>query len=121
MSRTTPHALDLWRGHVCERAVPHYDLEAVRSAFRGRKIVLPARVERHMVRRGMSRGDLVSCVAALRPQDFHKSQAHTRREGVWLDIYRPWVAGDRMYLKFTEHEDGEHLLVLSFCRDGEAH
>lgn len=41
------------------------------------------------------------------------------REGR-LDVYRPWLNGQRMYVKFTLDEDGD-LYVLSFCRDGDHH
>jgi hypothetical protein len=106
---------------VREKASPHYDLEAVRELFRVGDFMLPVRVRRNMRSRGLSRSVLEACVAALDARDFHKSQAHTIRQGVWLDIYRPWVAGERMYLKFTEHEDGLRMLVLAFCVDSTAH
>jgi predicted transcriptional regulator len=106
---------------VREKASPHYDLETVRRAFRCGRAEVTSRVARHMRSHGMGRPTLFACVDALGPRDFHKSQVHITREGVWLDIYRPWVTGDRMYLKITEHEDGVSMLVLTYCRDGEAH
>jgi hypothetical protein len=106
---------------VREKATPHYDLDTVRRAFRCGRVEVTSRVTRHMRSHGRARATLLACVDSLCPQDFHKSQAHSTREGVWLDIYRPWVAGDRMYLKITEHEDGVTMLVLTYCRDGEAH
>jgi hypothetical protein len=106
---------------VREKATPHYDFEAVRRAFREGRVEVTSRVTRHMRSHGRARPTLLACVDALCPRDFHKSQTHTTREGVWLDIYRPWVAGDRMYLKITEYEDGVTMLVLTYCRDGEAH
>jgi hypothetical protein len=52
--------------------------------------------------------------------DFHKSQQHLDRPEQWLDIYRPWIDGVRMYVKFTVDADGD-VIIMSLCRDGEAH
>jgi hypothetical protein len=40
---------------------------------------------------------------------------------VRLDVYRPWLHGERMYIKLTAHERDGWFLVLSFCIDGQAH
>jgi hypothetical protein len=106
---------------VREKAAPHYDLETVRRAFREGDYMLPVRVRRHMRSLRWGPVTLVSCVAMLEPRDFHKSQQHRTRSESWLDIYRPFHSGERLYLKFTEHEDGQRLLVLAFCIDGTAH
>ncbi len=41
--------------------------------------------------------------------------------GVWLDIYRPVIDGQRLYIKFTPHEIRRAVIILSFCTDGEEH
>ena len=48
-------------------------------------------------------------------------QRHHSRADAWLDIYKPVYNGERIYLKFTLHENGTDYLVLSFCRDGARH
>jgi len=68
-----------------------------------------------------SERDVVDCIAALSSDDFHKSQAHRVYDDVWLDIYRPVVAGERRYLKFTQELTGRRFVLLSFCIDGEDH
>ena len=65
--------------------------------------------------------DVVSCIAGLSSADFHKSQAHHAHAGVWLDIYRPALAGERRYVKFARELTGGGFVVLSFCFDGEDH
>ncbi len=100
---------------------PHYPLGTVQRAVAHSKFRVPVRVERHLKTRGWNHEYVQSVVAAIRLEDFHKSQSHRDREGVWLDIYRPWFEGYRMYVKITAHEDAGWLLVLSFCRDGEQH
>jgi hypothetical protein len=100
---------------------PHYDLKEVQSAFRLGGYAIPNRVRRHMDRKGWSDAELQSCIEALGLEDFHKSQPHLARAGVWLDIYRPVLLGRRRYLNVTEAEHGSGFIVLSFCMDGEAH
>jgi len=58
---------------------------------------------------------------SLRPEDLFKSQRHHSRADAWLDNYKPVYNGERIYLKFTLHENGTDYLVLSFCRDGARH
>jgi hypothetical protein len=73
-----------------------------------------------MTAEGWSDSEIEGVIARLSVTDLHKSQAHRDEPERWLDIYRPWVHGRRMYVKFTVNELGI-LMVLSFCRDREAH
>ncbi len=104
-----------------ERRVPAYDLEEVVRAFRSGRYVLTGRVRRHLRRKRWNRSELERCMLGLEPTDFHKSQEHLGRPGVWLDIYRPLVGETRRYVKFVRDDAGDGYLVLSFCEDGEAH
>ncbi len=104
-----------------ERPDAHYPLIQVRLQIAEGRYVIPRRVRRYMDRREWTEADLRACVDALGSTDFHKSQEHIERPGVWLDIYRPRFDGSRRYLKLTETEDGDGLVILSFCVDGEAH
>lgn len=70
---------------------------------------------------GWDESDVQACVMLLDEGDLLKSQPHNTRPGVWLDIYKPVYEGETLYVKFTEHEDGRTVLVLSFCRDGDEH
>ena len=60
-------------------------------------------------------------IMALEEDDFRRSLPHIERPGVWLDIYGPTIDGVRWYVKITLHEDRDRPLVLTCCRDGEAH
>jgi hypothetical protein len=104
-----------------EKRVPHYELGSVVRAFGEGRFEVPVRVLRYLKTAELTLDDVVECVTGLGSEDFHKSQAHTRRPGVWLDIYRPRLRGRRMYVKFVAHEDGWRLVLLSFCGDGDPH
>jgi hypothetical protein len=104
-----------------EKNTAHYPLDLVFRIASGGDVRLTQRVEFHMARRGWYESDVTQCLQQLVPSDFLKSQAHRARNGIWLDIYKPWFGGERLYVKFTMHEDGTSLLVLSYCGDGEEH
>lgn len=104
-----------------EKSEAHYPLCVVRRWIAEGRYVIPRRVRRYMDRREWTEADLRACIHAIDPRDFHKSQQHLERPGVWLDIYRPRFDGCRRYLKLTVAEDGQGFVILSFCVDGEAH
>ena len=108
-------------GGVGERRQPTYPLETVWEAFAAGRFSVTRRVFNHLLLRGWKLETVRACVLALTPQDFHKSQQHVAREGIWLDIYRPVFRGERLYVKFTPLEDDRNYRVLSFCGDGESH
>jgi len=108
-------------GSPHEKQVSHYDLEQVRRAFRDGDFVVTARVRSHLTDVGWNLDTVRTTACGLRECDLHKSQAHRERPGVWLDIYRPWHAGERLYVKLTPRQRGSGFVVLSFCRDGENH
>jgi len=104
-----------------ERARPHLPLAVVVHCFAADDFSATARVQRHLDRRGWHRATVVSCICSMASTDFHKSQEHLGRPGVWLDTYKPVFEGRRMYIKFTKREDGSGFVLLSFCLDGEEH
>lgn len=104
-----------------KRNAAAYRLDFVQHQMRADRYVIPMRVRRYMRRQGWVEEVLVGSVCSLESRDLHKSQSHASRPGVWLDVYRPRMGGRRMYLKVTLHENGEDVLILTFCRDGEAH
>lgn len=106
---------------IFERRRPSYPLDSVQSAFAQGHFQVTVRVIRHLDRRGWNRTTVGSCIHSLMSADFHKSQRHLERPAVWLDIYKPVVRGERLYVKFTLLEDQKTYLVLSFCGDGEEH
>lgn len=104
-----------------ERWVPAYDLADVRAAFRGRRFLTTRRVRTHLEHKGLGTETVREVVCVLERSDFHKSQEHLGRPGVWLDIYRPDWGAERWYVKFVADGDAGHYRVLTFCRDGEQH
>lgn len=104
-----------------ERLMPGYDLAVVQTAFRAGRFRTTTRVQRYLSMTGWNRAAVCECVRSLQSDDFYKSQAHRDRPGVWLDIYRPVWDSERVYVKFTEWEQPGTFLVLTFCRDGDAH
>jgi hypothetical protein len=100
---------------------PVYPLGFVKDCAAAGRYFVPRRVQRYVRGADLTERFLVDCLAGLQLQDFHKSQEHSTRPGVWLDIYRPWIGRQRMYVKITLLENGQDLLILTFCRDSEAH
>ena len=98
-----------------------YDIAAIQARVRAGRLVIPRRVARDAKRQQRSERDITAVICSLTPDDLHKSSPHLSRPGVWLDIYRPRCDLGRLYVKLTLHENGVDVLVLSFCRDGEAH
>lgn len=108
-------------GQPHERRVENYRLIAVQDAVALGYFRITPRVLKHLSLVGWDTATIQECVASLRPEDFYKSQRHHSRADAWLDIYKPVYNGERIYLKFTLHENGTEYLVLSFCRDGARH
>lgn len=106
---------------VRERRYPACPLGEVRSAFQSGRFEVTRRVQRHLERRGWGLETIRRCICDLDSDDFYKSQAHLTEPGMWLDIYKPLVDGERLYVKYAPLGDGERFIVLSFCGDGEEH
>jgi len=106
---------------VRERECPAYDLETVRHTFAAGRFEITRRVRHYLYRKRWDPECVSECVMSLGREHFHKSQEHRDRPGVWLDIYRPYCRGERLYVKFVLHEDGATFIVLTFCVDGEQH
>ncbi len=103
-----------------EKQVPHYELAAIKRLVTCGQFGRTTRVARHVRSRGWGDQDITRCFEQMLASDFHKTQRHRERPGQWLDIYRPWIDGVRMYVKFTVDTDGS-VVILSLCRDGTAH
>ena len=104
-----------------EQRLPHYPLASVKHAFSAGGYVITSRVRRHMASHDWMERDIVACIGSIELEHFHKSQAHRMHRGLWLDIYRPFCAESRLYVKFTRELSGGRFVLLSFCIDGEDH
>jgi hypothetical protein len=105
---------------VDEKQVPHCDLAVIKRLMGNGQADVTNRVNRHLRVQQWDDCFPCRCIGMTRLSDFHKSQRHRDRPEQWLDIYRPWVDGVRMYVKFTVDADGD-VIIMSLCRDGEAH
>lgn len=108
-------------GSARERNHPAYPLDEVHGAFACGRFKVTRRVARHLTRRGWGAETVCRCIGRLNTEDFYKSQEHLGVPGVWLDIYKPFMGRERLYVKFLRMEEGDVFRVLSFCSDGEPH
>jgi hypothetical protein len=105
---------------MCSGSTRHYGLGRVRALALSGRYAVTYRVQRYIAAQSWDSGCVGECLGALKRNDLHKSLPDSQRPGSRLDVYRPWLRGQRMYVKFTLDEDGV-LYVLSFCRDGDSH
>lgn len=61
---------------------------------------------------GMGEREIVEAVMNLHPADFYKAMTTLRNSRLWQDVYRPYVRGQRVYLKIQV--DQERGIVISF-------
>lgn len=99
---------------MIEKRKPHYRLADIKAAFAD-----PATLNRTTSSKsgatalGMSDGDVVAVVQALRPADFDKAMTSYADRTVWQDVYKPAPAGRGLYVKFTL-DARKALLLISF-------
>ncbi len=62
---------------------------------------------------GLDFNAMIAVVAALRPQDFHKSMTTHADHRIWQDVYRPTTSVGQVYVKLTVIDD---VLVVS-CKE----
>lgn len=97
---------------LSEKLKPHYDLNAIKSAFAD-----PAKLNRTFVSRqgaaalGIADAQVVAVLQALVAADFEKSMTSYVDSKVWQDVYRPRIAGTPLYVKFTRDATGAFLLI----------
>jgi motility quorum-sensing regulator/GCU-specific mRNA interferase toxin len=60
---------------------------------------------------GLHVRDMVSIVRGLSAGDFYKSMTTYDDHRVWQDVYRPWTAIGRVYLKLMVVDE---VLIVSF-------
>jgi len=102
------------------RSLKYQRRSAVRALVRQGRLAVTGRVQRHLVARAWDYETVAECICSLKSSDAHKTILDPLRPGSQLDIYRPWMGAQRLYIRFTLDEDGD-LYVLSSCRDGEHH
>lgn len=93
---------------------PHYPLLDVKAAFAD-----PVRINRTMSAAegaedlGMDEYAVIDVIHDLTARDFDKSMPSEINRSVMQDVYKPFVEGRELYVKFTLDSQGE-LLLISF-------
>ncbi|PPQ40797.1 type II toxin-antitoxin system MqsR family toxin [Rhodopila globiformis] len=106
--------MDPQNGGMSRGRRPHYPLSAIKAAFSD-----PRRLNRTMTAAngaddlGLDEQAVVDVVAALSARDFDKSMPSEVDPAVWQDVYKPVVAGQELYARFTLDTRGD-LLLISF-------
>ena len=62
---------------------------------------------------GMDEDAVVDVIAGLTARDFDKSMPSDINPAIWQDVYKPVVADQEIYVKFTLDTEGE-LMLISF-------
>lgn len=91
---------------------PHYPLTAIKMAFTD-----PARINRTMSAAegaedlGMDEYAIIDVIRGLTARDFDKSMPSEINRSVLQDVYKPFIEGRELYVKFTLDSQGEPLLI----------
>jgi hypothetical protein len=91
---------------------PAYPLGRIKAA-----LASPARLNRTISAAkgaealGMNTEMVVDVIARLTARDFEKSMPSDRDPSIRQDVYKPVVAGQELYVKFTTDAQGAPLLI----------
>ena len=102
---------------MTDEGQPSYDLLEAQFLVRLGRFDLSAEVTRTMSRDDLDRASLHRCFEALSSADFHKTMPSERDERKMLDVYRPLLGQQRLYLKFKTLPGGDGVFILSFKKD----
>jgi hypothetical protein len=102
---------------MTDEGQPSCDLLEVQFLVRLGRFGLSAEVARTMSRDDLDRALLHRCFESLSPADFHKTMPSERDRRTMLDVYRPALGQQRLYLKFKIQPDGDGVFILSFKKD----
>lgn len=97
-----------------EKLLPSFSLETIKATFSD-----PGKLNRSFVsKRGaddldMDDAAVVGVIQALDKSNFEKSMTSNADSRIWQDVYKPVVAGRKLYVKFTLDAQGA-LFLISF-------
>ena len=97
-----------------EKRKPHYPLAKIKSAFSDPDFLnrtVSSKLGADQL--GMDDAAVVAVIQALSRSDFDKSMTSFSDHRIWQDVYRPNVAGQQVYVKFTLDAQ-QALLLISF-------
>ena len=102
---------------MTDEGQPSCDLLEAQFLVRLGRFDLSAEVARTMSRDDLDRALLHRCFESLSSADLHKTIPSERDEETMLDVYRPFLGRQRLYLKFKTLPGGAGVFILSFKKD----
>lgn len=93
------------------RHSPTYDLEEIQEKVRTGSYLLTTYAEKWATNHGYDRSDIEGCVAAIEPDDFHKSMRSRNQPELWQDVYYPTYLDGEWYVKLQIVASGKPRIV----------
>lgn len=94
-----------------EKRTPHCPLERVRMLLSEGRVRTSRTASENAAALGFHAYEIVDLVSKLTVSDFYKSITTYGDHRVWQDVYRPWTAKGRLYIKLVSIDD---VLIVSF-------
>jgi motility quorum-sensing regulator/GCU-specific mRNA interferase toxin len=95
-----------------EKRKPHYDLNAIKSAFADPKALNRTFSSKQGADDlAMDDDAVVAVIQGLSVGDFDKSMTSIADHRVWQDVYKPHAGARTLYVKFTLDAGGSPLLI----------
>ncbi len=101
------------------RDTPTYSLDVIHAAIRLGRYLITRRAADDAAGLQLDEDDIKECVLGLSPQDFYKTMASRRIEGLWQDVYRCRYVGMPIYTKVQLSHVGQ-AVVISVKTDASA-
>src|ERR1700722_19137770 len=97
-----------------EKLKPHYALATIKAAFADASSLNRSYVSKQGADDlDMDDAAVVAAIQALSHSDFDKSMTSIADHRVWQDVYKPVVAGQTLYVKFTLDAQ-QAMFLISF-------
>ena len=95
-----------------EKNTPHCKLHIVKALLEDGKVRATSSAVLGAAGMGISYGEMIEVVAALKEADFKKAMTTHADHRIWQDVYNPTTKyGENLYVKLTVIED---VLIVSF-------
>jgi motility quorum-sensing regulator / GCU-specific mRNA interferase toxin len=99
---------------MAEKKVPHYDLEAIKSAFATPSGLIATKTAlQDAASLGYGSQEIVTTVQTIGRRHFYKSMTSNYDSSVWQDVYHVPHPDGTLYVKFTDN-GGPDFVLLSF-------
>jgi hypothetical protein len=93
----------------------HYKLsEVIKKINNGQVLIKPNATRLAYRQFGWGLCDIKDAYRKLRPKHFHKSDVSKYKAGVYLDIYKATINGEKIYTHFYIDNNSKFLVINSF-------